>query len=194
MFAGGVPVDVERVRALASFGLPVHLDGARLLNAVVATGVSADAYAAPCATVWTALTKGLGAPVGSVLAGDHDVVAQLRVERTRMGGQLRQAGVIAAAGLFALAHNVERLADDHARARALAKAVVDRWPGVLDPDAVRTNIVRFPHDASDALLAHLADHGVLAGTVGPGIVRLVTHLDIDDAGIDVARSALASAP
>jgi len=194
MFAGGVPLDLGRVRALASFGLPVHLDGARLLNAVVATGVSAAEHASPCATVWTALTKGLGAPVGSVLAGAAAVVAELRVQRSRMGGQLRQAGVLAAAGLFALAHNVERLADDHARARVLAVAVADRWPDALDPDAVRTNIVRFHHDAPDELLAHLAEHGVLAGTVGPGVVRLVTHLDVDDAGIERARAALASAP
>ena len=194
MYAGGVPLDVTRVEALAGFGLPVHMDGARLLNAVVATGVSASAYAAPCTIVWTALTKGLGAPVGSVLASTRQIIDELRVQRARMGGQLRQAGVLAAAGLFALAHNVDRLADDHARARRLADAVAARWPGALDPSAVRTNIVRFPYPDADALLAHLQAEDVLAGTVGPGMVRLVTHLDVDDAGIERACEALSKAP
>lgn len=194
MFAGGVPLDPARVAAVADHGLPVHMDGARLLNAVVATGTSAADYARPCVTVWTALTKGLGAPVGSVLAGPGEVVEEARVQRQRLGGQLRQAGVLAAAGLVALRENVERLADDHARARRLAEAVAERWPAVIDPATVRTNIVRFPHDRPEELLLHLAERDVLAGTVGPGIVRLVTHLDVDDAGIDRACAALADAP
>ena len=193
MYAGGVPLDPARLAAIAGHGLPVHMDGARLFNAVVATGVAAAEYARPCATVWTALTKGLGAPVGSVLAGDVAVVDELRRQRQRMGGQLRQAGVIAAAGLLALRENIERLADDHARARRLADAVADRWPGSLDPAAVQTNIVRFPHPAPARLLEELAAAGVLAGTVGPGLVRLVTHLDVDDEGIDRACRAIAEA-
>jgi threonine aldolase len=193
MFAGGLPLDPADVAELAAL-VPVHMDGARLLNAVVATGVSAADHARPATTVWTALTKGLGAPVGSVLAGPADVIGAARAHRQRMGGQLRQAGVLAAAGLLALAENVERLADDHARARRLAEAVAARWPGAIDPASVRTNIVRFPHDDPDALVDHLARHGVLTGTVGPGLVRLVTHLDVDDAGIDRACAALAEAP
>jgi threonine aldolase len=122
------------------------------------------------------------------------VIDAARAHRQRMGGQLRQAGVLAAAGLVALAENVARLADDHARARRLADAVAARWPGALDPTSVRTNIVRFAHDDTDALVAHLARHGVLAGTVGPGLVRLVTHLDVDDAGVERACAALAEAP
>src|SRR5690606_36145092 len=108
MAAGGVPWTLEQVEAVASAagGLPVHMDGARLLNAVVATGVSASAYAAPCTTVWTALTKGLGCPVGSVLAGPADVIAPCRQARQHLGGGMRQAGILAAAGLFALEHNV----------------------------------------------------------------------------------------
>jgi threonine aldolase len=194
MFEGGVPLDPAAVAAIAALGLPVHMDGARLLNAVVATGVPAAEHAGPCTTVWTALTKGLGAPVGSVIAGPADVIATARVERQRLGGQLRQAGVLAAAGLVALRDNVDRLADDHARARRLADAVAARWPDALDPSDVRTNIVRFRHADPAALVAHLGSAGVLAGTVGPGLVRLVTHLDVDDGGIDRACAALAEAP
>jgi threonine aldolase len=188
MAAGGLPWRLADLEAVAACGLPVHMDGARLLNAVVATGVRAADYAAPCLTVWTALTKGLGAPVGSVLAGPADVVAECRVARQHLGGQLRQAGILAAAGLFALEHNVERLANDHARAARLAEAAG------LDPDRAPTNIVVLRHDDPDALLAHLAGHGVLAGTLAPGVIRLVTHLDVDDAGIDVACRALGTAP
>jgi threonine aldolase len=188
MAAGGVPLDLAGIRGIAECGLPVHMDGARLLNAVVATGTSAADFAEPCLTVWTALTKGLGAPVGSVLAGPADVVVECRRVRQHLGGQLRQAGVLAAAGLFALEHNVDRLADDHARAKRIAEAA-----GV-DPADVQTNIVVFRHHEPAALLAHLAGHGVLGGTLAPGVVRLVTHLDVDDAGVDAACSALASAP
>jgi threonine aldolase len=193
MFAGGVPLEADRVAELAGFGLPVLLDGARLLNAVVATGTPAAEHAEPCALVWTALTKGLGAPVGSVLAGATDLVEELRVHRQRMGGQLRQAGVLAAAGLHALEHNVDRLVDDHRRARRLAEAVAERWPGSIDPASVRTNIVRFAHRDPAPLMAELAGAGVLTGTVGPGLMRLVTHLDVEDDGIDRACLAIAKA-
>ncbi len=195
MLAGGAPWPLDRLRSLAAIGLPVHADGARLFNAVVATGTSASAYAEPCTTVWTALTKGLCAPIGSVLAGPADVIDEARTERQRMGGQLRQAGVLAAAGLVALDHMVDRLADDHARAAALAEAVAERWPDAgLDPATVRTNMVIFAHPEPGALIDHLAAHGVLAGTVAPRTMRLVTHHDIDDAHVERARRALASAP
>jgi threonine aldolase len=194
MYAGGVPLDVDDVAALAGVGLAVHMDGARLFNAVAATGTSAAAYAAPCTTVWTALTKGLCAPVGSVLAGPADVVGHAREERQRMGGQMRQAGVLAAAGLVALDEMVERLGDDHRRARRLAEAAATRWPGAIDPGAVRTNIVRIAVPEPGPVLAHLEAHGVRAGTVAPGMLRLVTHHDVDDAGVDVACAALASCP
>jgi threonine aldolase len=170
------------------------MDGARLLNAVVATGTSARDYAADATTVWTALSKGLCAPVGSVIAGDADIVAELRVARHHLGGQMRQAGVLAAAGLVGLATMVDRLADDHARAARLAAVVADRWPDAIDPATVRTNLVVFRHADPPALVDHLAAAGVLAGTVGPGMMRLVTHHDVDDAGIDVACTALAAAP
>jgi threonine aldolase len=193
MAAGGVPWELARVRDVGACGLPIHLDGARLFNAVVATGVSARDYAEGATIVWTALSKGLCAPVGSVLAGSAEVIARLRVARHHMGGQLRQTGVLAAAGLVALTM-IDRLADDHARAAKLADAVAERWPGAIDPSSVRTNIVIFPHPDVDALIGHLADAGVLAATVGPGRVRLVTHHDVDDEGIELARKALATAP
>jgi len=143
--------------------------------------------------VWTALSKGLGAPVGSVLAGPADVVAEARLWRHRFGGQLRQAGVLAAAGLVAL-EGVARLAEDHARAARLAHVVAERWPGVLDPASVRTNVVVFCHPDPDAVLGHLAAAGVLAGTVAPRTLRLVTSLEVHDAGVDRACQALATAP
>ena len=193
MYAGGVPWPIERVRAVEASGLPLHIDGARLFNAVVATGVSAAEYARGATTVWAALSKGLCAPVGSVLAASADVIAELRVGRHSLGGQMRQVGVLGAAGLVALTM-IDRLAEDHERAGRLAEAVADRWPDAIDPAAVRTNMVIFRHPSPDALLAHLADAGVLAGTVAPGVVRFVTHHDVDDDGIEVARKALASAP
>jgi threonine aldolase len=172
----------------------MHLDGARLFNASVATGIAPAAYAAPATTVMCCLSKGLGAPVGSMLAGSGAVIDAARVERKRLGGSMRQAGVIAAAGLIAL-EQVERLADDHRRARLLAEAVAERWPeGGLDPATVPTNCVLFRHDDTSALIAHLEREGVRAGSIAPHIVRLMTHLDIDDDDIERARKALATAP
>jgi threonine aldolase len=193
MRTGGVPLDPEGLRALAATGVPVHVDGARLFNAEVATGVAAAERVRSATTVWTALSKGLGAPVGSVLAGPAPVVAEARAWRHRFGGQLRQAGVLAAAGLVGL-EGVDRLAEDHARATRLAGAVADRWPDALDPASVRTNMVAFEHPDPDAVLRHLAAAGVLAGTVAPRTLRLVTSLEVDDAGVHRACRALATAP
>jgi threonine aldolase len=159
----------------------------------VATGTAAAAFTDPVTTVMSCLSKGLCAPVGSVLAGPVDVMAEARVERHRLGGAMRQAGVIAAAGLVALRTMVERLADDHARARRLAEAVAGRWPeGGCDPDRVPTNMVIFSHPDADALLEQLRGEGVLGGTIAPGIVRFVTHHDIDDAGLETAIKAVAA--
>jgi threonine aldolase len=194
MVAGGVPWSLERLRAIEACGLPVHVDGARLFNACVATGVPPAEYARGATIIWSALSKGLCAPVGSVMAGSREVIAELRVARHSLGGQLRQAGVLAAAGIVALTM-VDRLAEDHERARLLAEAVAERWPSCgLDPARVRTNLVVFAHDDPPSLLASLAGAGVLAGTIGPGSVRLVTHHDVDDDGIEQARKAIAAAP
>jgi threonine aldolase len=196
MPAGGVSWSLPALEALAEAagGLPIHMDGARLFNAEVATGTDASLFAAPATTVMSCLSKGLCAPVGSVLAGPLEVMAEGRLERHRLGGAMRQAGVIAAAGLLALRTMVERLADDHARARRLAEAVADRWPdGGCDPDRVATNMVIFRHPDPAALLEGLSRDGVLAGTLAPGIVRFVTHHDVDDAGLERALKAVAAA-
>jgi threonine aldolase len=189
-----VQAELAPLDAIAGLGLPVYMDGARLFNASVATGIGPAEYAARATAVMTCLSKGLGAPVGSLLAGTADDVERARLERKRLGGSMRQAGVLAAPGLIALAHNVDRLADDHARARRLADAVASRWPGALDPQRIRTNIVVFRHSAAEKVVDHLAADGVLAVTLGPARVRLVTHLDVDDAGIDRACRSLATAP
>jgi threonine aldolase len=194
MPSGGRAWPLAKLQEVAGLGLPVHLDGARLFNAEVASGTPAEGFAETATTVMCCLSKGLGAPVGSMLAGDVDVVAAARQERKRLGGAMRQAGVIAAAGLVAL-ENVARLADDHVRARRLADAVAARWPHCgLDPDSVQTNVVVFRHLDARGLLAHLRAHGVLAGPIAPGVVRLMTHLDVDDAGVERACIALAAAP
>jgi threonine aldolase len=198
MPADGAPWPLARLEAVAAVargaGLPVHLDGARLFNAEVASGVPAAAYAACATTVMCCLSKGLCAPVGSLLAGPADLIAEARGERQRLGGGMRQAGIVAAAGLVALDKMVDRLADDHARARRLAEAVADRWPDAgCDPAAVRTNVVTWRHPDPSALVASLAAAGVLAGTIAPGVVRLVTHHDVDDAGVERAVAALAGA-
>ncbi|HVF74397.1 MAG TPA: GntG family PLP-dependent aldolase [Acidimicrobiales bacterium] len=197
MPADGAPWPLDAMRAVraAAGDLPVHLDGARLFNAEVATGITAADYAANATTVMCCLSKGLCAPVGSVLAGPADLIDAARGERQRLGGGMRQAGVIAAAGLVALQAMVERLADDHARARRLADAVAERWPDSgCDPARIATNVVTWHHADPDAVLAHLASEGVAAGTIAPGVLRFVTHHDIDDDGIERARKAVATAP
>lgn len=196
MPAGGVPWSLRALEAIttAAAGLPLHMDGARLFNAEVATSTPARDFAGHATTVMTCLSKGLCAPVGSVLAGPADVIEEARLTRQRFGGAMRQAGVIAAAGLVALETMVGRLAEDHARAARLAEAVASRWPDAgCDPTRVATNIVVFRHPDPVALLDHLRGHGVLAGTIAPHVVRLVTHHDIDDDDLEVAMKALATA-
>src|SRR4051794_2636171 len=159
MPADGAPWPLDRLHAVvaAGGGIPVHMDGARLFHAEVATGTSAADYAAPATTVMCCLSKGLAAPVGSVLAGPADVIGAARGERQRLGGGMRQAGVIAAAGLVAIDQMIERLADDHERARQLAEAVGDRWPDAgLDPADVRTNVVTWRHPQPGIVVEHLA--------------------------------------
>jgi threonine aldolase len=197
MPSGGRPWGLAALDAVreAAGPLPLHMDGARLFNAEVSTGVAASASAARATTVMSCLSKGLCAPVGSVLAGPADVVAEARLVRQRLGGGMRQGGVIAAAGLVALRTMVERLAEDHARARRLAEMVAERWPDAgCDPDDVPTNIVVFRHRDTDVVVATLRANGVLAGTIAPGVMRFVTHHDVDDAGLERVAKALAAAP
>ena len=197
MAASGAPWSTDRLHSLveAAGPVPVHMDGARLFNAEAATGVPAAEWASRVATVMCCLSKGLCAPVGSLLAGDADVIAEGRLARKRLGGGMRQAGVLAAPGLVALREMVERLPEDHARAVRLADAVAQRWPACgLDPADVRTNIVAFTHPEPDKLLAHLEGHGVLAHSIAPETVRFVTHHDVDDAAVVRAVAALQDAP
>ena len=197
MAASGAPWSMESLEAVvdAAGPVPIHMDGARLFNAEVATGIPAATWAAPVTTVMCCLSKGLGAPVGSLLAGSADLMAEARLARKRLGGGMRQAGVLAAPGLLALRDMVGRLHEDHARAARLAASVAERWPACgLDPATVRTNIVTFSHAEPEKLLAHLEDRGILAHAIAPGVVRFVTHLDVDDAGVTRAIAALEDAP
>ncbi|WP_440224712.1 low-specificity L-threonine aldolase [Dokdonella sp. MW10] len=172
-----------------SKGLACHLDGARLFNAAVASGVAPRELAAPFDSVSVCLSKGLGAPVGSVLAGRAEVVASARRWRKMLGGGLRQSGLLAAAALHALDHHVARLADDHARAGRLAEGL--RRVGGVDVLGHHTNMVfvAVPVDRLRALDAHLRGAGVVASIGYLPSVRLVTHLDIDDDGIERAIEA-----
>ncbi len=179
---------VARERALAT-----HMDGARLMNAVVACGVPAAAFAAPFDSVWIDLSKGLGCPMGAVLAGSRDFVHEAWRVKQRVGGAMRQAGIIAAAGLYALEHNVERLAEDHANARRFADAVSACDGVVLPYGQVDTNIVFV--DVAGAgvramdVSARLEAQGVNVGAMGEHLLRAVTHLDVDAAMVDEAAQA-----
>jgi threonine aldolase len=180
-FAGGrvQPLDVlSGLRTLADHhGVRVHLDGARLWNAHVATGASLDLLASVGDTAAVCLSKGLGAPIGSLMLGSSEQVAEARIWRKRLGGGWRQAGPLAAAGLYALDHNVERLSDDHDNARHIADAA-----GV-DTNLVDTNIVVIETADAQGLVSRCRDAGVLVSAVGSKVVRAVTHLDVsaDDA-------------
>lgn len=181
---GGLVHPIERIEALGRLGVPLHCDGARIWNAAVASGVELRAYGALFATLSVCLSKGLGAPVGSLVVTDAGRAEHARVLRRRLGGGMRQAGVLAAAGRYALAHHVERLAEDHARASRLAAAL-----GV-DPGLVQTNIVPVAVSDAPALAAAAREQGVLVSVVGPKRIRLLTHLDVDDAGVERAGSVL----
>jgi threonine aldolase len=174
------------------YGLATHLDGARLMNAVVATGVSAREYAAPFDSAWIDFTKGLGAPVGAALAGSRSFIDEAWRCKQQMGGAMRQAGIIAAAGVYALRHHVERLAEDHANARRLADGLAALPGVVVDPTTVETNIVFWDLDSgvsAETVVARLLERGVRMGAMGPRTIRAVTHLDVDADAIDRAVSA-----
>ena len=192
--SGGRVWPLEEIQALVStcreLELSVHLDGARVLNASVASGVPAAEIAGQFDTVTLCLSKGLGCPLGALVAGPHDLMRKARRFKHQFGGAMRQAGIVAAAGIYALDHNIERLADDHTRARRLAEGL--QAAGVpVDLEQVETNFVQVDVgalglDTSDAL-ARLAEEGIgLSMTPHPGVLRALTHLDIDDDDIEQA--------
>ena len=194
--AGGAVIGLDTMRALRRVaddaGIGLHCDGARIWHAHVADGVPLREYGRLVDTLSVCLSKGLGAPVGSLVVSSAERIARARWIRKRMGGGMRQAGVLAAAGQYALRHHVERLADDHARAARLAAALAPYE--VADAARVRTNIVsldmtKAPMDAP-AFGAAAREQGVLVSVLGPRVARLVTHLDVDDAGIDRACEVL----
>lgn len=172
-------------------GLRTHMDGARLMNAAVASGVHASAFAGGFDTAWLDFSKGLGAPVGAVLVGSQELIDEAWRYKQMLGGALRQSGVLTAACLYALDNNVERLADDHARARRLADGLAEIPGVVLDPGKVETNIVLFEIAGATEFCERAAAQGVLVGPMGPSRVRAVLHLDIGDADVDRAIEVLA---
>jgi threonine aldolase len=181
---------IEAVLDVArTHGLRTHLDGARLMNAVVASGVDAAAWASGFDSAWLDFTKGLGAPVGACLAGSAELIAEAWRWKQMMGGAMRQSGIVAAAGLYALDHHVERLAEDHDRARRLAEGLAALPDVDIDAATVETNIVIFGVPDAPAFCAALEREGVGMLPVGPDRVRAVTHLDVDDAGIERALEA-----
>ncbi|MBI3964128.1 MAG: low specificity L-threonine aldolase [Chloroflexi bacterium] len=193
---GGAIWPVERIGEVTAVardsGLATHLDGARLMNAVVASGVAAATYSGPFDSAWIDFSKGLGAPVGASLAGSKDFIAEAWRFKQQMGGAMRQSGIIAAGAVYALRHNVERLAEDHANAKRLAAGLAE-LPGLaVDPATVETNIVLVELSGKlDAATAvdRLQAQGVRFSLMGPRTLRAVTHLDVSVDGIDKALAA-----
>jgi threonine aldolase len=183
-FGGGTIQPLDELTAIGELcrehGIGYHLDGARLWNAHVATGVALQTYGRLFDTVSVCFSKGLGAPVGSVLVSTAEKIARARIMRKRLGGGWRQAGVLAAACLYALDHHVQRLADDHAAARTLAEAVASHVPAAVDPEAVETNVVVLDTGTTPAapVTAAAAERGVQVSALGPFMIRAVTHLDV----------------
>ncbi|HDL16938.1 MAG TPA: aminotransferase class I/II-fold pyridoxal phosphate-dependent enzyme [Rhizobiales bacterium] len=197
---GGTVWPLETIRGVGEVakrhGLKMHMDGARLLNAVVASGVSAKDYSKGFDSVWLDLSKGLGCPIGAVLAGSSDFIDAAWRWKQRIGGAMRQAGIFAAAGLYALDHNVERLAEDHANAKALAQLLAPLDGLGVEPENVETNIVIIDVSASGAdaetWSRRLGEEGVRLAGIGPHILRALTHLDVTAEEVERAADIFAT--
>ncbi|MGZ4206961.1 MAG: threonine aldolase family protein [Actinomycetota bacterium] len=193
--SGGAVIPIDAFRGMAKVArernVKVHLDGARIFNASVASGVHVRDYAAEVDTLSFCFSKGLGAPIGSMLLGPADVIDRARRVRKMLGGGMRQVGVICAAARVALETGVERLAEDHANAKRLAEGIAEVWPGSIDPAGVETNILYLDTGDRDAeqLAAALHDRGVNVGPMGARKIRMVTHRDVEAAGIERALDA-----
>ncbi len=194
---GGTVWPMDRIDAVVDVAvgaeLATHMDGARLFNAEVASGIPAARHAAGFDSVWIDLSKGLGCPMGGVLAGSADFIEEAWRWKQRIGGALRQAGIAAAAGVFALEHHIDRLAEDHANARRFAELVADIDGIGVDLDTVETNMVFFDVGGTgrtaDEVTAAAADQGVLVGAVSETSIRAVTHLDVTREDIESAAAA-----
>lgn len=189
--------EIKKLRALSkSAGISLHLDGARIWNAHVASGVALHEYGAQVDSISVCLSKGLGAPIGSLMLSTKERVAKARVWRKRYGAGMRQVGLLAAAGHFALDHNISRLSDDHLHAKQLAKICHAIAPSSIDPATVETNIVALDLSGSAMSASEFAAaakvEGLWVGALGPHFVRMVTHLDINGSDIDKASEILTS--
>ena len=198
-FGGGTVWPIDKVREVTDVarehGLATHMDGARLFNATVASGTSAAAYGACFDSLWVDLSKGLGCPIGGVLAGSTAFIEDAWFYKQQLGGAMRQAGIVAAAGIYALEHNIDRLADDHENARHFAELIADIDGIELKYDNVETNIVFFDVSGTNMTAAQVrdrlkAEHGVKIGATAQTLMRAVTHLDVDRAGVETAAKAL----
>ena len=198
-YGGGTVWPIDDFRGVAKVAhereCRVFLDGARIFNASVASGIPVSEYAAEVDAVSFCFSKGLGAPIGSMLVGTEDFVAKARKVRRMLGGGMRQVGVIAAAAAYALEHNVERLAEDHTNARRLAEGFAEALPGCVDPETVETNIVIAEIGERDAvaITGAMWERGVRMYPTGPHRIRAVTHLDVDAEGIERAIEAFRAA-
>ena len=194
---GGAALTAADIAAVAGIahdhGIPVHLDGARIFNAAIALGVPVGDLAAPADSISFCISKGLAAPVGALLCGSREFVPEARRNRKMLGGGMRQVGILAAAGLVALDTMVDRLAEDHAHARFLARGLAELPGIVIDPDTVETNIVffRVVDEPAASFARRLAEIGVLANAAGPGTIRMVTHYGIEQRHIEDALARLA---
>ncbi len=194
--AGGIvqPFGVlEEISALAKErNLPMHLDGARLWNASAASGIPEHKYASLFDTVSVCLSKGLGAPVGSVLVGSSEAIQKAREYRSRLGGSMRQAGILAAAGLYALEHHRSRLHEDHLRAKELATYLAETNWFTVDPDEIETNIVFFKvkNQAANQAVEMLKTENILVSATAPDTIRAVTHLEISDEALRFAKKVI----
>lgn len=197
-FGGGTIQSILEIQKLRkeceSLGISMHLDGARIWNAHVATGVTFNEYGKYFDTLSVCLSKGLGSPIGSLMISSSDRISKARQWRKRYGGGMRQVGMMAAAGHYALDHNLELLKTDHARAKSIAQAIALVAPLVIDPKTVETNIVGLDLSSIKITAFELADelkeHGILAGPLGPKYLRLVTHFDLDESDIGLVKQVL----
>lgn len=200
-FGGGTVQPISEIALLrdesSKLGLSMHLDGARIWNAHVTSGVSFKEYGSHFDTVSVCFSKGLGAPVGSMMLGTHEVVENARRWRKRYGAGMRQIGILASAVDYALDHNIERLAQDHQRARTIAEALSRISDAFIDPSSVQTNIVAIDvsHTSTSAgqLVSTLKDHGILAGAMGSKLLRFVTHMDFTDKELEQVLEILPKA-